>query len=209
MDFEPKKENSLIKKLIGYFLKGLFYVVPIAVTVYVIVYLIVLFDGLVNLNIPGLGILVLLLGLTLIGFVGTYFLGYLKPFDRAIENTPLIKLIYSSMKDLMNAFVGKKNQFKKPVLVKMGGEIEAERLGFVTKSDLSDLGIGADKVAVYFPFSYAISGQVYIIPKKNITPIDASASEVMKLIISGGLTNVDHSENHKRPEKQDAENEIH
>jgi uncharacterized membrane protein len=191
MNLEPKKESTLFKKLVKYFLQGLFYVVPIAVTIYIIFYLIMLIDGILKLDIPGLGILVLLVGVTIIGFVGTFFLGYLKPFDRAIESTPLIKLIYSSMKDLMNAFVGKKNQFKNPVLVKMGEGFEAERIGFVTKENLNELGIGDDKIAVYLPFSYAISGQVYVVPKRNITPIDASSADVMKLIISGGVTNIE------------------
>lgn len=197
MNLEPKKESNILKRLVKYFLQGLFYVVPIAVTIYVIFYLIVLIDGLLKLDIPGLGILVLLVGVTVIGFIGTYFLGYLKPFDRAIENTPLIKLIYSSMKDLMNAFVGKKNQFKKPVLVKLGDAFEAERLGFVTKESLSDLGIGKDKVAVYLPFSYAISGQIFIVPKKNVTPINASSADVMKLIVSGGVTSIESPENNE------------
>ncbi len=195
MNLEPKKESNILKRLVKYFLQGLFYVVPIAVTIYVIFYLIVLIDGLLKLDIPGLGILVLLAGVTVIGFVGTYFLGYLKPFDRAIENTPLIKLVYSSMKDLMNAFVGKKNQFKKPVLVKLGDAFEAERLGFVTKESLLDLGIGEEKVAVYLPFSYAISGQIFIVPKKNVTPINASSADVMKLIVSGGVTSIEIPEN--------------
>lgn len=191
MNLEPKKESNLIKRLIKYFLQGLFYVVPITFTIYVIFSLILLIDGLLKLDIPGLGILVLLVGVTIIGFIGTYFLGYLKPFDRAIENTPLIKLIYSSMKDLMNAFVGKKNQFKKPVLVRLGEGFEAERLGFITKESLSDLGIEGEKVAVYLPFSYAISGQIYIVPKKNVSPINASSADVMKLIISGGVTSIE------------------
>ena len=99
------------------------------------------------------------------------------------------------MKDLMSAFVGKKKQFKTPVLVKMGEGIELERVGFITKEDLSELGISADKAAVYFPFSFGINGQVLIIPKKNISTIQASSSDVMKFIVSGGVTNVESTEN--------------
>ncbi|MEQ8907779.1 MAG: DUF502 domain-containing protein [Vicingaceae bacterium] len=192
MNLEPRRESSFIKKLIKYFLQGLFYTVPIAATLYVIVYAVILLDSIVDLNIPGLGILVILSAVTLIGFLGTHiFIKYFKPFERVIENTPLIKIIYTSMKDMMNAFVGKKKQFKQPVLVRMGGEVEAERLGFITKDDLSELGIGEEKVAVYLPFSYAISGQVFIVPRKNITRLDASSSDVMKMIISGGVTSVE------------------
>ena len=189
-----KKNSPFFNRLFKYFVQGLFYTVPIAVTVYVIFYLAVLLDSIITMQFPGLGILVILSGVTIIGFIGTYFLSYFKPFDRAIENTPLIKLVYTSMKDLMNAFVGKKKQFNKPVLVKMGNGFEAERLGFITKADLSDLGIDSSKVAVYFPFSYAISGEVIIVPKKNITAISASSADVMKLIVSGGLTSVEATE---------------
>lgn len=191
MDIEPRKESSFIKVLFKYFLQGLFYIVPIAVTIYVIFYLIVLMDGILQLDIPGLGILIILIGVTVIGFLGTFFLGYLKPFDRAIESTPLIKLIYTSMKDLMNAFVGKKNQFKQPVLVKLNDDIELERIGFVTKESLIELGISEDKIAVYVPFSYAISGQVFIVPKKNVTKIKGNSADVMKFIVSGGVTNIE------------------
>jgi uncharacterized membrane protein len=193
MDLEPpKKDSSFVKTLIKYFLQGLFYTVPISATLYVITSSVIMLDSIINLDIPGLGILVILLAVTLIGYLGThFFLNYFKPFERAIENTPLIKIIYTSMKDMMNAFVGKKKQFKTPVLVKMGGDMEAERLGFITKDNLDELGISNDKVAVYLPFSYAISGQVYIVPQKNVSIIDASSADVMKLIISGGVTSVE------------------
>ena len=194
MSLQNKPQDRIWKVLVKYFLQGLFYIVPIAVTIYVIVYLVVLLDSLINLDIPGLGIIIILIAVTLTGYLGThFFLKYFSPFDRAIEKTPLIKIIYTSMKDLMSAFVGKKKQFKKPVLVKMGAGIEAEKLGFITKSDLSDLGIEGDKVAVYFPFSYAISGQVMVVPKKNITLLNASSTDVMKLIISGGVTSVENT----------------
>jgi len=190
-----KKDSRFFRLVAKYFLQGLFYIIPTAVTIYVIFYLVVLLDSLIELDIPGLGILLILVGVTLVGYLGTnFFLNYLRPVERAIESTPLIKIIYSSMKDMMNAFVGKKKQFKKPVLVKMGGQFEGERIGFITKDDLSELGIGKEKVAVYFPFSYAISGQVYIVPRKNVSLINASSTEVMKLIISGGVTSVEFSE---------------
>lgn len=195
MNLEPKKESNLFKRLAKYFLQGLFYIVPIAVTIYIIFYLASLIDGILTFDLPGLGILIIFAAVTLIGFLGTYFLGYFKPFDRAIKNTPLIKLIYSSMKDLMNAFVGKKKQFKQPVLVKMGNGFEAERIGFITKENLDELNIDNSKVAVYLPFSYAISGQVYIVPKRNVTPIDATSADVMKLIISGGVTSIESTKN--------------
>lgn len=192
---EIGNDKRFLKTLVRYFLQGLFYVVPIGVTVYLIVWLVVKIDGIINLDIPGLGLIAILIGITLIGFLGShFFVSYLRPLDRAMEKTPLIKLVYTSMKDLMNAFVGKKKQFKTPVLVKIGEGLEVERMGFITKDNLSEMGISTDKVAVYFPFSYGINGQVMIIPKKNISIIHASSSDVMKFIVSGGVTNVESTE---------------
>lgn len=195
MKLEKKKNSGFFKSLIKYFLQGLFYTIPVATTIFVIIYLVIQIDSFVALDIPGLGILIILTAVTIIGYLGShFFFNYLKPFERLIENTPLIKIVYSSMKDMMNAFVGKKKQFKQPVLVKMGS-MEAERIGFVTKNDLEELGISNEKVAVYLPFSYAISGEVLIVPKKNVSPIHASSSDVMRLIISGGVTSVKQTEN--------------
>lgn len=199
-----KKNQRFYTIIAKYFLQGLFYLVPITATIYVIFYLVVLLDGWLNLNIPGLGIVILFIGVTLVGFLGTnIFFNYLRPFERVIENTPFIKIVYTSMKDMMNAFVGRKKQFKKPVLVKFGESIEMERLGFVTKDDLSELNIEDEKVAVYLPHSYAISGEVFIVPKKNVTPLNASSADVMKMIVSGGVASLRPKEEEKNEFKND------
>lgn len=194
-------DKRFFKTLVKYFLQGLFYVVPVGVTIYLIVWLVIKIDGLIPLDIPGLGLVAILIIITVVGYLGTHvFVSYLRPLDRAMEKTPLIKLVYSSLKDLMSAFVGKKKQFKEPVLVKMGDGLDIERMGFVTKDNLSEMGISTEKVAVYFPFSYGINGQVMIVPKKNVNPIKASSSDVMKFIVSGGVTNFESSENKKTNE---------
>ena len=185
---QKRNQTRFYKSIARYFLQGLFYLVPITATVYVIFYLVVMLDSFINLDIPGLGIIILFVVVTLVGFLGNLFVNYLRPFERTIENTPLIKIIYTSMKDMMNAFVGRKKQFKSPVLVKMGNDVE--RLGFVTQDDLSGLRIDSAKVAVYLPFSYAISGELVIVPKEKVTPIEASSADVMKMIISGGVAEV-------------------
>ena len=93
----------------------------------------------------------------------------------------------------MNTFVGQKKGFSEPVLVKVYENSTIERIGFITNEDVESLNIKTGKVLVYMPHSYAISGQLFVVEKKNITPIDKSASEVMKLIISGGVTEIDEN----------------
>jgi len=101
---------------------------------------------------------------------------------------PFIKIIYTSLKELTEAFVGDKKRFNKTVLINLGG-MEAKRIGFVTQKDLTQLGID-DMVAVYCPHSYNFSGNLFLVPTQNVTPIDFNSSDVMKYIVSGGVTNI-------------------
>ncbi|PCI94847.1 MAG: hypothetical protein COB15_13105 [Flavobacteriales bacterium] len=179
-----------MKKLISYFLQGILYLVPIAATIYVVIKAVVLVDGIVPVKMPGLGLLIILVVVTLVGYLGgTLLVKNIFNFNKVLEKVPLLKMIYTSVKDLLSAFVGKKKRFTEPVLVKMEGEVE--RIGFVTQKDLTHLGISADKIGVYIPFSYAVTGNLIIVPKQNITPINGSSADIMKLIISGGVTKIE------------------
>ncbi len=188
--------KKLFSIVIGYFLKGLLYTVPLAITVYVIYQLFMFFDGLVTLpyDIPGLGIIFLLIFITLMGLLGSSVI--VQPISRRviqiIENTPLLKTIYTTVKDLVGTFVEKKNSFRIPVLVKISDDSNLQKLGFITEEDLSAIGInGEDKVAVYFPHSYAFSGNLYVVDRKNVKVIDQNATDVMKFIVSGGVAHLD------------------
>lgn len=179
-----------MKKLIGYFLQGALYTVPIAATIYVVIEAVALVDGLIPVDIPGLGLLIILVSLTIIGFLGGSLLSkQIFNFDKILDRLPLIKIIYTSIKDLLSAFVGKKKRFTEPVLVKM--ESNVERFGFITQKDLTDLGISADKIGVYIPFSYAVTGNLIVVPKNCVTPVNGSSSDIMKFIISGGVTEIE------------------
>lgn len=198
-------KKSYMKKIINYFLQGLLLTVPFVVTFYVIIKGVIWIDGLLpfqvpihlpwsdgNYYLPGMGILVIFSVIALVGYFGTRFVA--NPFflfvDRILEKTPLLKLIYSSVKDLIEAFVGEKKRFNQPVLVMVNKESSIQRIGFITQNDLTNLGIGKDKMAVYLPFSYGFNGQLFIVPAENIQKIDASGTEMMKFIISGGVTEV-------------------
>jgi uncharacterized membrane protein len=130
---------------------------------------------------------------TAIGFLGSTLIA--KPaftvFENFLYKLPFINLIYSSVKDVIGAFVGDKKKFNQPVLVKVNKDFNIYRLGFITQPDLKILDI-QDKVAVYFPHSYNISGNLFIVPKDHITVLHAPSSEVMKFIVSGGVSGLNH-----------------
>ena len=180
----------------SYFLKGLLYTVPLAITVYVIYQLFMFFDGIVVLpyDIPGLGIVFLFIFITLMGLLGSSVI--VQPISRKvtrfIEKTPFLKTIYSAVKDVVGTFVEKKNSFRIPVLVKVSADSNLEKLGFITAEDLKSIGIeGEDKIAVYMPHSYAFSGNLFVVDRKNVKVIAQNATDVMKFIVSGGVANFD------------------
>lgn len=181
------------KRILRYFLQGLLYIVPITVTVYVIWFIFKAIDGIIPVDVPGLGFVIIVVGITLVGYLGPLFLT--KPFigyaEQWIEKTPLVKLIYGSVKDLISAFVDNKKRFNKPVLVKMNKESGIYKLGFITQKDLTQLGMGPEFVAVYLPHSYNFSGNVFVVPAVNVKELEASSSEVMKFIVSGGVSGLD------------------
>lgn len=175
-----------------YFLRGLLYTLPIVIVIYITYELFMFLDGLIETDIPGLGILIMIGVITLMGFLGSSFIAtpIEKYFQRLLNRAPLIKTIYRAISDLLSAFVGDKKKFNKPVLVKVNKDSELEKLGFITSEDLSNLDISEGKIAVYLPHSYNFSGNLFIVPKSHVTPIDKPASEVMKFIVSGGVTQV-------------------
>lgn len=92
----------------------------------------------------------------------------------------------------MEAFVGEKKRFTKPVLVNLIDSTQLQRFGFVTEEDLNLLGPDfAGKVAVYIPMSYSVSGNLYIVPGHLLTPLPGvEPAELMKYILSGGVTDL-------------------
>lgn len=194
-------KKPFFRRILSYFFQGLLFVAPISITIWALMLTFSYIDGLLihhldellGRNIPGLGLLVLIALITFVGMLGTtiIFKPLWKYFDQLLSKAPLIKIIYTSVKDLVSAFVGQKRRFNEPVLVKVGKGADLEKIGFVTNKDLRFLGIPDKKLAVYLPHSYAWSGNLFIVPAENIKPIDASATEVMKFIISAGVTNLE------------------
>lgn len=173
------------------FLKGLIILMPIAITAYVIYLVFTKVDNLVPWVPPGVGFVIIISFVAIIGFLGTrWFLGKVvfDFFDHLMERTPGIKYIYSSVKDVMDSFVGDKRKFNMPVWVRTRIEPEEWRLGFLTQKDMSYMGL-EDKVAVYLPHSYAISGWVIVVNPKDVMPVTSmNAAEAMKFAVSGGIT---------------------
>lgn len=193
--------NALTTRLLRYFFQGLLILAPIGITAFAIYWGFQTIDNLLPLNLvpehtplfflryKGVGFVMVLFLIILVGYLSSSFiLGRLFDlFDHALERTPFVKYIYSSIKDVFDAFVGEKKKFDHPVLAQIYGE-DVWEVGFITQQDMSAFGL-TDYMAVYCPQSYAIAGKVYLVPKHKVRILEnITAAEAMKFVVSGGVT---------------------
>ena len=159
-----------MKKILNYFLQGLLYIVPISVTIFVVVYALNKIADILPIKNTFISLIVLFALITIIGMVGSKLIAspFNALFKKILDKAPLLKTIYSSVKDLMNTFFGNKKGFDQAVLVKIYDNSSIERFGFITNDDLQNLNINSDKVLVYIPHSLTFSGNVFLVDKKKI-----------------------------------------
>lgn len=205
------KPKFTLRRMVQYFLQGLIILAPIVITVWAVTSLFHFVDNILPniiawmapnllpkdrlgnpINIPGSGSLLVILIVMVVGYISTSFIvgRMVTLFDNLLEKLPGIKIIYSTVKDFMEAFAGNKRKFNRPVLVNIESP-DVWRMGFITQEDASQFGLN-DHMAVYLPHSYAFSGILYIIRKDRIKPVnDLSSADAMKFVISGGVTDVE------------------
>ena len=182
--------KNRIGKLINYFMKGLLVALPFAITFSIIKSIVVWLDTLIDFGIPAIGFFIVIVSIVILGYIGTSIITepLFSLIDDVLSRIPFVKIIYTSVKDFMEAFVGDKKKFNHPVLVEMNPGMY--KPGFITQDDLSSLNLPGMS-AVYFPHSYAFSGNLFLVEKEKIKPFDGNPTEVMKFIVSGGVTDID------------------
>ena len=188
------KEEAIPRKwdmneLIRNFFEGLFILVPVLVTVYVVFFVFRTVDGMLNIPIPGVGFVLTMLLLILAGRLASnvFFRGALGSLENVLTRTPFIKLVYTSIKDLIEAFMGEKKRFDQPVLVTLMPGSQTKAIGFVTRKSLDMFNL-EDHVAVYFPQSYNFAGNLLVFPRDQVQALNAESSEVMAFVVSGGVS---------------------
>lgn len=194
--------KRIARVLLNYFAKGLLVVVPIGAALFLIFWGVKTIDNALNLSgvfltntktgkplyIPGLGILNVIVIILIAGILVTNVVTdpIKRWLNRWFKRLPIFNFLYSSIKDLTDAFVGDDKKFSEPVLVEVN-EFGLKKIGFLVQKDLASLNLPGE-VAVYFPYSYSFAGQVIIISSAKVKPIDKSAADMMKFVISGGVS---------------------
>ncbi|MCC2655715.1 MAG: hypothetical protein K0Q76_823 [Panacagrimonas sp.] len=205
------------RRLTRTFLTGLFVLLPIMVTLAIVMWLIgiaetvlggfirVLLPG--NLYLPGMGLVVSLVLIFLVGIAmqAIFFRELINWLEDQLERIPLIKTVYSAVKDLTGFFSragsGAK-RFGQVVQVQLPG-MPIRMLGFVTLEDLQSVGLAGDEgdtsVAVYLPMSYQIGGYTVLLPRSYLTPVDMGMEEAMRFLITAGLSRTTEPDSRPTP----------
>ena len=185
------------------FLKGLAVVIPVMLTLAILWWMATSAEHLMGAvlkftlpegwYIPGMG---LVSGLALIALIGllSHVLIFQKLFDLGdaiFHRLPLVKTIYTALKD----FIGylspdKASEMGKVVMVQLPGQ-SFQLIGFVTREQFDDLPFtpkAEDPVAVYMPMSYQIGGYTMFLPRDCLVPLDIGFEDAMRLVVTGAVT---------------------
>ena len=185
----------MTKHLYQYFFRGLITALPLGLTVYLFyvflswseklaMQLIRPFIG--DVYVPGMGLLLGMTGIFLLGFlVSQRAVGkLLSLIELPFTNLPVVKSIYSSLKDFADYFSPRRGEAAQQMVValKVPGQ-DLELVGLVTRQRVDDLPAGflqGDRVAVYLPMGYMIGGYTVFVPRNWVQPIDISVEEAMR-----------------------------
>jgi uncharacterized membrane protein len=180
-----------MRRLLGFFARGLVLLAPLVVTVWICWLVFTSVDGWLGLPIPGAGFAATIVLITLVGFFGSNLLtrSAVGALESLMNRLPFVRMLYGSTKDLLNAFVGEKRRFDKPVLVSLTADSSMQVMGFLTQESLAHLGLGG-RVAVYCPHSYNFSGQLYVVPADQVQPLDVASADAMAFVVSGGVAGI-------------------
>ncbi len=192
-----------MKQIQKIFVSGLISFLPIAVTIYVVYAGVIIVENLLggllrqilppNAYYPGFGFLATIIFIFLLGLLLNNFVtaGLFRKIQEKLTEVPLIKVVYSPLRDLMHLFSNSEhqNQMKKVVLVHIAEGKQV--LGLVTRENFSDLGIAIavsnTKVSVYIPMSYGLGGYTLLIEKSQLEPVDIPVEKAMSLALTGWI----------------------
>ncbi len=205
------------RRMVGTFLSGLFVLLPIVVTFAIVVWLIGVAETALggflrflvpsDAYLPGMGLVTALGLIFLVGLLtqAIFFRKIIGWFEHLIERIPMVKTVFSAVKDL-TGFIARTGDSKKKlgqvVLIQVPN-LPIRLLGFVTLDDLASVGLpptasdaDEDTVAVYLPMSYQIGGYTMLLPRSYLTPLDMGMEEAMRFVITAGLSHSDDNKKH-------------
>jgi uncharacterized membrane protein len=190
----------------GYLLTGIATMVPLAATVYILLYLTRWVDGIsqpiifaiLKRNIPGLGLLITFAVLLLVGIFVSYTVGRkaAELVDGIMRRIPLSRSIYSIIKNISDTFLSENKEFGKVVLVKFMPDVFV--IGFLACRSSAEVEAATSSKLfnVFVPTSpNPATGVVFLISEDRIVPVDMSVDKGMEIILSAGFMGTDNGSN--------------
>jgi uncharacterized membrane protein len=194
-----------MRKILALTMSGLVTVLPLALTVYVIWWVVHTLEewlrrALIGLRLvspahywPGLGLVAGFLLLLAVGGLVNAYAGkiILKYWNDFLGRIPFVKTLYGGFRDVLSLLPsgsGEKRDLQRVVLARFG---DVRAIGFVTREDVPTVlnaHGGRDWVTVYFPMSYAFGGYTVYVPRHHVEPLEISVEDAMRLAITAGLT---------------------
>lgn len=189
-----------IRKLNSIFLKGLLTLLPIALTVSLLIWIVRSLetsfgDALTTMlptrfYVPGLGLVLAVCAILLTGvLVETYLAGtFLKRFEELLKRAPVVRTIYSPLKDLADLFSRTQgpDRGQRVVFVRTAPGIES--MGLVMRDSFEDLPRGTvppGKIAVFVPLSYGFGGFTLVVDREAVRDAGIPAERALQLAITG------------------------
>lgn len=187
-----------MRNILATFLRGLGVVVPVALTVWIVVWVVggaerllrevfvlVLPDRLYS---PGLGVASAIAFVFLVGFLLQFFVfdRIWSFFERVLDRVPLVKTIYQSARDLFG-FVSTNAEQSGSKVVRVSVAPDLQLVGLLTVEESAKLeAFGEDQVTVYFPMSYQLGGFAVMMPRERLRPLDWTVEEAMRFVLTAG-----------------------
>lgn len=177
-----------------YFLRGILVIAPILITLSFVYWIFRKLDGILHPYViaPGLGFILLIASVLAVGWISTFYVvkRTFRLVGVALEQTPGIGFIYTSIRDFFEAFVGNKRRFTHAVLVSVSMD-DVWLVGFLTDEKLNSFNLEDDFVSVYVPQAYNVAGQLYIVKRDRVKPIEhLNSADVMKYAVTGGAVEI-------------------
>jgi len=205
-DLPPRKKprNRVIERLRAYFLAGVLVAAPILLTVYLTWSFISIIDGVVRavlpdrfnpetyLRVPGIGLIMTVVALTLVGAATANYVGrvFLRLSERLLARMPVIRGVYGAAKQIFETVLAKQsNTFREAVLVEYPRR-DMWTIAFITQrteGEVRDL-TGPDPISVYIPTTpNPTSGFLVFVPRSDVVPLAMTVEEAIKMVISTGI----------------------
>lgn len=187
-----------MKRLAQYFVNGLITIAPIGLVLYVTAQVFNFLDNLLGQflkermrdYIPGIGLLLSIVLITLVGWLATQYVSrsLLQMVERLIARIPIVKSLYSIIKETIQSFFGEKRSFSKVALIRIPNT-SMRMMGFVTSEEAGKLSAGlSGHIAVYIPQSFQVAGITVLVPKEDVELLDMSTEDAMRFILSAGMS---------------------